>query len=611
MKRVHTMPFGARLLAGGGAAFSLWAPQAQEVALSYHPSQEAAACTVAAMRTENGWWQAMAADAGADTRYCWVIDHELTVPDPASRSSPGGPHEPSVVTDPTAYIWQSAAWRGRPWSEIVVYELHLGSFTPSGTFDSALRELPDLVTLGFTAIQLMPLASFAGQWGWGYDGVLPFAPHAAYGTPEDFKHFVDRAHALGLCVFLDVVYNHFGPDGNYLHAYAPQFFSRSHASPWGAAINFDQEGSSVVRDFFVHNALYWIEEFGLDGLRLDAVHAIADDSRPDILQELSMGVRDLATAEGRPVHLMLENEKNQAIRLAPAPERGLYDAQWNDDFHHALHVALTHESQGYYAKFGRHPMALLARVLTHGFAFPEGATVACGAPVPLVCMVNFIGNHDQIGNRAFGERLVRLAPAEGVELALLLALLTPATPMVFMGDEFAATTPFLYFANWHGQLRDAVREGRLREFGHMDPGGAAAPDPCDVATLQASQLQWDESASPVGRARRTLVQRALGARRAWLQPRAQRLCREGHTTEFVGESGLRVTWHYEDGVTLVMEMNLGPDAVTPPPSSRAQAAVQTQGRGPAPAELFSHRWSTDSAAWSAWSARWTCIEAAP
>ncbi|MES2610859.1 MAG: malto-oligosyltrehalose trehalohydrolase [Pseudomonadota bacterium] len=595
------MPFGARLLSGGGARFSLWAPAAQEAALWYRPTPKAAARTLPATQADGGWWQANAADAGAGTPYRWLIDGKLTAPDPASRSNPWGPHEPSVLTDPGSYTWNTD-WAGRPWSELVFYELHLGSFTPSGNCEGAIRRLPELAALGFTAIELMPLASFGGQWGWGYDGVLPYAPHAAYGSPEDLKRLVDQAHALGMCVFLDVVYNHFGPDGNYLHAYAPHFFSSSHASPWGAAINFDQEGSAVVRDFFVHNALYWIEEFGMDGLRLDAVHAIADDSRPDILQELSARVRELATVSGRLVHLVLENEKNQPDRLAPSPEPGLYDAQWNDDFHHAVHVALTEESQGYYAKFARHPLALLARVLTHGFAFPEAASVAGGDPVPLSCMVNFIGNHDQIGNRAFGERLGQLASAEGAELALLLALLTPAAPMVFMGDEFAASTPFLYFANWDGGLRDAVREGRTREFGHAVTGDAVLPDPCDVASLHASQLQWDESASTTGQARKALVQRALAARRTWLLPRAQQLCLQGHTAEFVGESGLRVAWHYQDGTTVGMDMNLGPEAVVTLPSAQAAGTLSQ--------DVFSHRWAGDAGLWAPWSARWTCTEGA-
>ncbi|MFN4119404.1 malto-oligosyltrehalose trehalohydrolase [Acidovorax sp.] len=602
MMRSHTMPFGARLLASGGARFSLWAPEAQSVSLWYESTPQAAARTLPATRGEQGWWQASAADASAGTPYRWVIDGKLAVPDPASRSNPWGPHEPSVLTDPGAYAWRTRGWRGRPWNELVFYELHVGSFTPRGTYASAMDRLAELAALGFTAIELMPVASFGGQWGWGYDGVLPFAPQAAYGSPEDLKRFVDKAHTLGLCVFLDVVYNHFGPDGNYLHAYAPQFFSSSHTSPWGAAINFDQAGSAVVRDFFVHNALYWIEEFGMDGLRLDAVHAIADDSRPDILQELSTRVRALAAREERQIHLVLENEKNQPERLAPGAQPGLYDAQWNDDFHHAVHVALTAESHGYYAKFAHHPLALLARALTHGVAFPYAAGVARGDPVPLVCMVNFIGNHDQIGNRAFGERLGQLVPAEGAELALLLALLTPATPMVFMGDEFAASTPFMYFADWDGPLREAVRAGRMREFGHAAVGGKALPDPCDTATLAASQLRWAEGDTPPGQARRTLVQQALAARRAWIQPRAHQLTVGTHTVELVGDSGLHAAWHYEDGATLEMHMNLGPDAITAAPSTASSLARS--------AAVFSHRWAGDGQPWAPWSARWTLVEGA-
>ena len=608
MKLAHTMPFGARLLADGGARFSLWAPAAQDVSLWYRPSPQSAARTAPAVRADRGWWQAEAAAASAGTLYQWVVDGELKVPDPGSRSNPWGPHEPSVVMDPGAFDWKSD-WSGRPWSELVFYELHVGSFTTAGTYEAAARRLPELAELGFTAVELMPLAAFGGRWGWGYDGVLPFAPHADYGTPDDLKRFVDEAHALGLCVFIDVVYNHFGPDGNYLNAYAPNFFSSSHTSPWGAAINFDQDGSEVVRDFFIHNALYWLEEFSADGLRLDAVHAISDTSQPDILQELSARVRDYASASGRHVHLVLENEKNQARRLAPAFEPGRYDAQWNDDFHHAVHVALTGESQGYYAKFTHQPMALLARVLTEGFAFPKADNEPTNAPAPLTCMVNFIGNHDQVGNRAFGERLGQLAPPEGVDLALLLALLTPATPLVFMGDEYAATTPFLYFANWEGELRDAVREGRKREFDHVVSDEKPLRDPCDVSTLQASQLRWDEANQPMGTARRALVQKALAARRAWLQPRAGQLLAQGHTAEPVAETGLRVTWHYDGGTTVQLEMNLGPDAITLA-HAPAITGVTGQAISVASVEVFRYRWAGEAGMWAPWSARWTCTEGA-
>ena len=601
----HPMPFGAQLRRRGGVDFRLWAPAARDVGLRHTlPGAPGAEPLHAkAERLSGGWWHVYVASATAATRYQWQIDGDLRVPDPAAREAPDGPHGLSAVSDPGAYAWQCAGWRGRPWHELVFYELHVGTFTPAGTYAAAAQQLPRLAELGFTAIELMPLATFGGQWGWGYDGVLPFAPHPAYGTPEDLKRFVDAAHALGLCVFADVVYNHFGPDGNYLQAYAPQFFSDSHESPWGRAINFDREGSEVVRAFFLHNALYWVDEFRMDGLRLDAVHAIADDSRPDILQEISTRVNALATAADRQVHLVLENEKNQPTRLAAPPSAtGHYDAQWNDDFHHAVHVALTGESHTYYARFAADPIGLLARVLTHGFAFPNGrpATPA-DAPLPLAAMVHFIGNHDQIGNRAFGERLSMLVPEPAAELALLLSLLTPATPMVFMGDEFGAATPFLYFANWEGDLREAVRSGRQREFSHAHSGTTPLPDPCDAATRSASRLDWAQAELPAARRRSQLVRQALDVRRQWLVPHARELRTMDHTAERVGTHGLRVVWRYGQGMQWGLDINLGParmhDDLPPTPEGVA---------------VFQHRWAPGpngaDTAWEPWSARWTCTE---
>ncbi|CAN7265660.1 malto-oligosyltrehalose trehalohydrolase [Acidovorax sp. LjRoot194] len=599
----HHMPFGAQLRRRGGVDFRLWAPAASEVSLVHVPDDGAAPpSSSAAERLSGGWWHVALATATASTHYQWLINGDLAVPDPAARQAPQGPHGMCRVSDPSAYAWKQPDWSGRPWHELVFYELHVGTFTPAGTYAAAAAQLPRLAALGFTAIEVMPVATFGGQWGWGYDGVLPFAPHPAYGSPDDLKQLVDTAHALGLCVFLDVVYNHFGPDGNYLQAYAPEFFSRRHDSPWGRAINFDLEGSEVVRAFFLHNALYWIEEFRMDGLRLDAVHAIADDSDPDILQEISTRVSTLAEASGRQVHLVLENEKNQPERLAaPASASGHYDGQWNDDFHHAVHVALTGESHTYYAKFAAHPIDHLARVLTHGFAFPNGrpATEA-DAPLPLAVLVNFIGNHDQIGNRAFGERLSMLLPEPAVELALLLALLTPATPMVFMGDEFGATTPFLYFANWDGDLREAVRNGRQREFSHVLSGAATLPDPCDAATLAASRLDWAQAETPAGRQRSELVRQALEVRRQWLVPHARELRTMDHTAERIGTHGLRVTWRYGQGIQWSLDINLGSERMHNVPPAPEGVAI------------FQHRWTHagDGApsVWEPWSARWTCTE---
>ncbi|RYY61615.1 MAG: malto-oligosyltrehalose trehalohydrolase, partial [Comamonadaceae bacterium] len=366
---------------------------------------------VDAQRDDEGWWTCRVDGAAAGQLYHWRIDDELMVPDPASRYNPHGVHQPSQVVDPAAFAWDDG-WTGRPWSEVVLYELHVGAFTPEGTYAAAAGRLQDLADLGITAVELMPLADFPGRFGWGYDGVLPYAPHAAYGTPDDLKAFIRQAHRLGLMVFLDVVYNHFGPEGNYLHRYAPQFFSTTRSSPWGAAINFDGPGSRWVREFFIRNAIHWTTEYRFDGLRLDAVHAIADDSDPHLLEELSTRVRE-ATA-GRHVHLVLENENNHHGRLAGSPLPGRYDGQWNDDFHHTLHVSLTGETSGYYHDYGgvpdgpgETPLDQLGRCLTHGMLFedsrrkPGGAREAVKAtpPIPLGALVNFAHNHDQVGNR--------------------------------------------------------------------------------------------------------------------------------------------------------------------------------------------------------------------
>ena len=339
------MPFGAEPLPGGGARFRLWAPGARTVARALEPPDGAA---VRPMRRGAGGWFALdCREARAGSRYRFEIDGGIRVPDPASRSNPQGVHGPSEVCEPLAFIWADADWRGRPWTDAVVYELHVGAFSPEGTFAGVERRLDYLAGLGVTVLELMPVAEFSGLRNWGYDGVMPFAPEHAYGAPEDLKRLVQGAHQRGLMVLLDVVYNHFGPDGNDLPAYAPAFFSGSHQTPWGPAINFDGPGSPTVRDFFLHNALYWLEEFHFDGLRLDAAHAIVDDSRPHFLEELAAAV-DRGPGRERATHLVLENDRNEASRLAggPGPPQ-LCTAQWNDDFHHTLHLLTTGERGGY------------------------------------------------------------------------------------------------------------------------------------------------------------------------------------------------------------------------------------------------------------------------
>jgi maltooligosyltrehalose trehalohydrolase len=358
------MPFGPRLLDGGGVEFRLWAPGAAAVGLVIDGG-EPQPMTAAA----DGWHVRREIGAGVGTRYGFRIG-DLTVPDPASRSNPDDVHAASAVVDSEAYAWNDAGWRGRPWHEAAIYELHVGTFTPAGTFAAAIERLDGLARLGITAIELMPVAEFPGRRNWGYDGVLLFAPDASYGSPEDLKRLVDAAHARGLMVLIDVVYNHFGPDGNYLHAYAPQFFNPRHHTPWGAAINFDGPECEPVREFFIRNALYWLDEFHADGLRLDAVHAMADDSPTHFVDSLAARVR-AGPGSTRPIHLVIENDRNQS-RFLPRDADGrprIATAQWNDDIHHAAHVLATGERDGYYADYAAQPARLFARTLAEGFAY--------------------------------------------------------------------------------------------------------------------------------------------------------------------------------------------------------------------------------------------------
>jgi maltooligosyltrehalose trehalohydrolase len=347
MKRQHSMPFGAELLDEGGVRFRLWAPGVDAVGLQLDDGAAELPMTAAA----GGWFELTVAEAQAGNRYLFKLPDGLLVPDPASRYNPDDVHGASEIVAPAAFDWPDGEWRGRPWEEAVIYELHIGSFTKAGDFAGAIERLDYLVELGVTALEIMPVSDFPGQRNWGYDGVLPFAPDAAYGRPEDFKRLIAAAHERGLMVLLDVVYNHFGPEGNYLHAYAPDFFNPRHETPWGAAINFDGEGSRAVRDFVVHNVLYWLEEFHLDGLRLDAIHAICDDSSPDIIEELAAAFKAVP-GRARHVHMVLENERNQARYLARDESGRLVHgtAQWNDDIHHCFHVVATGETDGYYSR---------------------------------------------------------------------------------------------------------------------------------------------------------------------------------------------------------------------------------------------------------------------
>ena len=500
--------WGAWSLGHGQVHFSLWAPSAREVTLVLDDGQ------VHTLVPQGDGFHAVQLTCVAGTGYRFGIDGADLVPDPASRWQPEGIHGASVVQPTDGYVWTQQDWQGRPWSEAVLYELHVGA---CGGYAGVQAQLPALVAMGITAIELMPLSCFAGRRNWGYDGVLPYAPSAAYGTPEALKALIDAAHAHGLMVLLDVVYNHFGPEGNYLGQYAPQFFRSDAPTPWGAAIDFRQE---AVRRYFIDNAQMWLHEYQFDGLRLDAVHAIVPN---DFLDTLRAAVQ-ARVAPGRHVHLVLENEANQASQLA----RG-YTAQWNDDFHNALHVLLTGEREGYYAAFADDPSAHLARVLGEGFAYqgePDPRGCVRGEPsaaLPPDKFVVFAQNHDQIGNRAKGERLRSLVDDARLRAALALTALTPMVPLFFMGEPWGARQPFLFFTDFDPPLDEAVREGRRREFAHFaafaDPAARAAiPDPNAAATFAASVAPIAEADTPDGAAWVAWFQVLLTVRRRWLVP---------------------------------------------------------------------------------------------
>jgi maltooligosyltrehalose trehalohydrolase len=563
------MPFGAELQKDGQVRFGLWAPGARQVDLCLE--QETGETVLPMTAGRDGWFTLSTERAAAGSRYRYRPDGGLRVPDPASRFQPADVHGPSQVVDPEDWQWHDGDWRGRPWEEAVIYELHVGAFSAGGSFAAVKERLDYLVDLGVTALELMPVADFPGARNWGYDGVLPFAPDSRYGSPNHLKDLIETAHRKGLMVFLDVVYNHFGPEGNYLHVYAPQFFTERHHTPWGAAINFDGPGSETVRRFFIHNALYWLEEYHLDGLRLDAVHAIVDDSSPDILEELADAVHHGPGRE-RPVHLVLENDHNVARYLSrnKSGQPRLYAAQWNDDIHHALHILLTGESDGYYADYAERPIWYVGRCLAEGFgyqgessAYRDGA--ARGEPsrtLPPTAFVSFLQTHDQAGNRAFGERIHALAGQEALRAVVAVLLLAPAPPLLFMGEEFAASQPFQFFCDFGADLAAAVTEGRRREFARFkrfaDPAvREAIPDPNTQATFERSKLDWDNLLQPPHRDWLAFYRRLLAIRRREIVPRLFDI--PGGTGEFreLGQAGLRIQWRMGDRSALALLANLG------------------------------------------------------
>ena len=566
--RRHEMPFGAQVLPDGRVRFRLWAPAAARVELVLESSsgpERMPPLEMSRTMSPDGGFELVTRDARTGSRYRFLIDGEALVPDPASRRNPQGVHGPSQVVDPEAFAWTDEDWRAPPWRESVIYELHVGTFTPEGSFAGVTRKLGHLQRLGVTAIELMPVAEFPGSRGWGYDGVLPYAPASAYGSPEDFKSLVCAAHAHGIAVMLDVVYNHFGPEGNFLHRYAPQFFTDRHSTPWGAAIDFEGRESRAVRDYFIHNALYWLEEYHLDGLRLDAVHAIFDAGEPHILTEIARAARTGPGRE-RPVYLVLENLANEARRLGVSGgAEYTFDAQWNDDSHHCLHVLLTGESDGYYQDYQDRPHKLLCRSLAEGFVFQGERSRHLGRPrgersahLPPSAFVNFLQNHDQVGNRARGERLAQLAPIEALRAAAALLLLAPSPPMLFMGEEWSAPEPFPYFCDFEPGLAAQVREGRRREFAHFR---GVMPDPGDPATFSSAHLEWTRPAEPAHARMLDHYRRLLAIRRRDIVPLLPRIA-GGACVAFDPGGAFAVDWRLSDDGVLHLLANLR-DAAAP------------------------------------------------
>lgn len=536
------MSWGTRLDRDGLWTAQVWAPSARQVGLVLNDD------IIAMQPTGSGGWACrFAADENAPYRL--VVDGKR-YPDPASRLQVTDVHGPSRLVGPISFDW-GGPWPGRPLHELVLYELHVGTFTPGGKFRDAAEKMADLAELGFTAIEIMPVSHFSGSRGWGYDGVLPFAPHPAYGTPDDLRHLVRTAQEWGLCVVLDLVMNHFGPDGAYLHAIAPEFFDAARHTPWGAAIDFSQE---AVRKYWIDCALMWLEDYRLDGLRLDAVHQIQGEGASEFFIELGEAVHRLQP--GRPLHLILEDERNDpALR-----ETGLYAASWNDDFHHAIHTGLTGEAHGYYATFAVNPIGDLARALQHGHIeegqkragrnTPRGAICS---HLPVTSFVNSIQTHDQVGNRAHGERLLALADERAVMTAYALLLSAPYTPMVFMGEERGATTPFLFFADYEGELAEATRKGRAKEFAGIAALGDQVPDPIDPKTFARSKLDWGAGAS--ARQWRALTKRVLDFRRKGVMPLTATE-RERSSVRAVGDKAISARWLFAAG-ELVIDLNFG------------------------------------------------------
>lgn len=588
------MLFGAELLPQGGVRFRIFAPAAQSVSLRLEGGER----DETMQKLDEGWFERIDPSAHAGTQYRFVLPDGSAVADPASRYQPQDVHGPSEVIDPRAFAWTDSEWQGRPWSQTVLYELHIGTFTPEGTFAAAADKLPQLAEIGITAIEIMCLADFAGNRNWGYDSVLLYAPEGTYGRPEDLKHLIDTAHSVGIQVVLDVVYNHFGPEGNYLPKYFPQLLTKDHCTPWGDALNFDEDkaGSCArqVRELIIQNALYWVEEFHVDGLRLDAAHAIIDEGKLHVLDEMAMRVREFGAAQQPPrhVHLIREDEQNIAPKLL-RNERGhceKFTAQWNHDMSHLLGAAMRQDFSG---DGHDEETTKQAETAAEGFIIAveeSGKADELRCRVPPTAFVSFVQTHDLIGNRIGGERIHALAKPEAVRAVIALLLLTPQTPMIFMGDEFAATSPFPYFCDFGGELGKAVSKGR-REFlktlhNADDAALQKAPDPQQESTFLSAKLNWaerDASDWP------DWYRRILAIRQQHVCPLLEILAERCGTFRVLRPGTFQIDWEFS-GKHLSVAANLRPD--TADGLQQAGETIWLEGTAESPDRLgpYSVRW---------------------
>ncbi|MTD25898.1 malto-oligosyltrehalose trehalohydrolase [Erwinia sorbitola] len=549
--------WGAEFVAADTVRFRLWATGQSKVTLRLSGTDREM------QPAGDGWFELQVSGVAPGAEYHFVVADGMTVPDPASRAQKNSVEGPSLVIDPNAYSWQNTHWAGRPWEETVVYELHIGTFTPQGTFKAAMEKLPYLADLGITMIEVLPVAQFGGDRGWGYDGVLLYAPHSAYGSVDDFKAFIDAAHGYGISVVLDIVLNHFGPQGNYLPLLAPDFFHQERMTPWGAGIAYDVD---AVRRYIIEAPLYWLQEFNLDGLRFDAIDQIEDNADNHILIEIARRIR--TEIPQRPIHLTTEDCRN-VIFLHPRDEDGsapLFSGEWNDDFHNAVHVFATGETHAYYQDFASQPEKGVARALAEGFVYQGEISKQSGEPRGVdsrsqhpTAFVDFIQNHDQIGNRAQGERLISLAGAERTKVLLATLLLSPHIPLLFMGEEYGESNPFLFFTDFHGDLARAVREGRAKEFeGHTGHEGESVPDPNAKTTFDTSKLDWQKQESQHGIAWLAFTRQLLALRHQYIVPL---LANPGGGQGQVVRTApgfLAVSWRFPQG-TLSLALNIGAD----------------------------------------------------